>query len=179
LVMHPLLLLPPPQLARAPRATMATRMPSMESQLRRRAGMPKKRSRARTTPEPAPSQPLLPPPGRAGRARSALVAAVVEMDSVAVAGVVPLKVTEDGETLQVAGSVEALLVNEQVRLTVPEKPPDPGVTVTLDVLPVVAPGATLMLPLLDIEKVGGTAVTVTFAVAVCVMVPETPVTVMA
>ena len=84
--------------------------------------------------------------------------------------------TEAG-TLHVAGSLAAVGVITQLRLTVPVNPPD-GVTIIVDVLPVVAPGLTLMLPLLLRANVGGTAaVTVTFTVVVRVILPEVPVTV--
>ena len=68
--------------------------------------------------------------------------AVVPIVRVEVCAVVPLRVTEVGERLHVAGSLEAVGLMEHVRLTVPENPPDPGVTVMAEVFPVVAPGAT-------------------------------------
>ncbi len=77
------------------------------------------------------------------------VAAVVPIDSVEVCAVVPLNVTEVGERLQVAGSLAAVGLMEQVRLTAPENPLDPGVTVIFEVLPEVAPGATLIPPPLE------------------------------
>jgi hypothetical protein len=91
---------------------------------------------------------------------------------------VPLIVTEVGETAQVAGSVPAFVENAQVRLTVPVNPPD-GVTLTVEVLPVVAPGATLIAPLLlsaYVPTVAG-AVTVTPTAGVSVVDPDVPVTV--
>ena len=72
---------------------------------------------------------------------------MVPMVRVAICAVVPLIVTEVGEILHVAGSVAAFDVNEQLRFTMPVNPPD-GVTVMVEVLPVVAPGATLIAPLL-------------------------------
>jgi hypothetical protein len=65
----------PPQAARPPNAMIMTRMPSIERQLRRRAGIPRKRRKARTALPPAPAHPL-PLPGSLGMS-SAAVAAVV------------------------------------------------------------------------------------------------------
>jgi hypothetical protein len=91
----------------------------------------------------------------------AVVAAVVVTVSVEVCAVEPLKfVSEAGESAQVAGSLEATGVIAHVRATVAVNPPA-GVTLIVDVLPVDAPGATVMLPLLETAKLGGTAVTVT------------------
>ena len=84
--------------------------------------------------------------------------------------------TEAG-TLHVAGSLAAVGVITQVRLTKPVNPPD-GIMVIVDVLPVVAPGLTLMLPLLLRANVGdATPVTVTFTVVVRIILAEVPVTV--
>ena len=63
--------------------------------------------------------------------------------------------------LQVAGSLAAVGVMAQVRLTVPVNPLAPGVTVMVEVLPLVAPGLTEMLPPLLREKVLAAADTVT------------------
>jgi hypothetical protein len=74
------------------------------------------------------------------------VAAVVVMVSVEVRA--PLVIsTEAGDKLQVAGFVEAFDVNAQVSATVPVKPLE-GVTVMVDVFPVVAPELTEIFPLL-------------------------------
>jgi hypothetical protein len=63
----------------------------------------------------------------------------------------------------------------QVIATAPVNPPD-GVTVMVEVLPVVAPGLVkVMLPLLVRAMLGG-GVTVTVTVVVCVNAPEVPVT---
>jgi hypothetical protein len=108
-----------------------------------------------------------------------VVAAVVVIESVEVCAVVPLRVTEVGDRLQVAGSLAAVGLMEQVRATAPENPAVPGVTVITEVLPEAAPGATLIPLTLESAKVGAaTAFTVTFTVVVCVMGPEIPVTVM-
>ena len=100
--------------------------------------------------------------------------------SVAVNAVVPVMLTE-GVTLQVAGLVApaGAVVTAQVRLTAPVKP-FAGVTVIVDVLPVVAPAAIVTLPLFERAKVGGTkAVTVTFTMVVWVIAPDVAVTVTA
>jgi hypothetical protein len=57
------LLLLPPQAARLPNAANISRTTSIERQLRRRAGTPRKSKKARTAPPPAPGQPL---PGSLG-----------------------------------------------------------------------------------------------------------------
>ena len=67
---------------------------------------------------------------------------MVETVSVAVCALAPLIVTEAGERLHVAGSLAAVGEMAQLRLTVPVKPLT-GVTVMVEVFPVVAPGATL------------------------------------
>jgi hypothetical protein len=60
-----------------------------------------------------------------------------------------LSVSEVGERLHVVGltALEILVVTAQVSATVPENEL-PGVTVMVEVLLLVAPGATVMLPLL-------------------------------
>ena len=95
-----------------------------------------------------------------GWAKAALVAAVVTTVSVDVWAVAPLIVSEAGETLHVAGSLAAAGLTAQVKATAPLNPPDP-VTLMVEVLPVLAPGLTVMLPLLLRAKSGGTAFTVT------------------
>jgi hypothetical protein len=75
---------------------------------------------------------------------------VVVAVSVPVCAVVLLIVTEVGERLQVAALVapDGVLVTAHVSATVPVNEAA-GVTVIVAVLPVVAPGATVMLPLLE------------------------------
>jgi hypothetical protein len=73
-----------------------------------------------------------------GRIR-ALVATVVVTVSVEVCVVVPLSVTDVGESAHVGGSLAAIGVMEQLRFTVPEKPLVPT-TLIVAVFPVVAPG---------------------------------------
>ncbi len=81
----------------------------------------------------------VPAAGRhAGWIRS-LVAAVVVTVSVDVCVVVPLNVTDDGESVHVGGSIAATGAMEQVRFTVPEKPLVPT-TLIVAVFPVEAPG---------------------------------------
>jgi hypothetical protein len=70
------------------------------------------------------------------------VGALVPIVSVEVCAVVPSRVTDVGERLHVAWSLEAVGLIAHVRLTVPKNPPDPGVIVMAEVFPVVAPGAT-------------------------------------
>jgi hypothetical protein len=134
--------------------------------------MPKKIIRARTAP---------PAEGQKGLARllSAVVGAVVLMVTTSVCAVVPLMVTEAVARLHVGRSAapagEELMA--QLIATAPVNPPD-GVTVIVELLPVVAPGITVMLPLLVRAKLGvGAAVTLTVTVVVCVIEPEVPVTV--
>lgn len=95
----------------------------------------------------------------------------------------PVMLTGDVEPkLKVGGSVApaGLDVSAAVRATLPVNPAL-GVTVMVAVLPVVAPAATVMPPLLVSAKVGGgtKAVTVTPTMVVCVIAPDTPVTVTA
>jgi hypothetical protein len=78
-----------------------------------------------------------------------VVASVVFSVSVAVTAEVPAMLTEDG-MLQVAG-VPVVGVTAQLRATGPVKPPT-GVMVMVEVLPVVAPPSTVMLPLFEIMK---------------------------
>ena len=149
---------PPPPHPMATPETNRTSSESMASQLRRRLGMPKRNTSARTAP-PVDGQKSL-------RGSLRAVAAVVEMVRVEVCAVVPLRVTEGEVKLQVAGSLAAVGVMAQVRLTVPVNPLAPGVTVMVEVLPLVAPGLTVMLPLLLREKVLAAADTVTLTTVV-------------
>jgi hypothetical protein len=73
---------------------------------------------------------------------TAEVAAEVFTVSVVVCGEEPLRVTEAG-MLHVAGSLADLGVIAQLRLMAPVNPPT-GVKVTVDALPAVAPGATVI-----------------------------------
>ena len=136
-VVPPPLLPPPPQPMAMP-DTNSTRSPTMASQLRRRLGTPKKNSTASTAP-PVDGQKSL-------RGVLKAVAAVVLMDSVDVVVLLGM-VMDSGERAHDAGSLAAVGVMAQVRLTVPVNPPD-GVTEIVDVLPVVAPFVREMLPLL-------------------------------
>jgi hypothetical protein len=83
--------------------------------------------------------------------------------------------------LNVGGSVApfGLVVRAAVNVTLPVNPPL-GVTVIVDVFPVVAPGELrVTAPPLVRANEAGTAVmvTVTLTVVFCVIVPETPVTI--
>ncbi len=125
--------------------TIRATMPSNPCQSRRRTGKAKQSRQA----SPAPAAYHRVP-------RDALVAAAVLTVSVEVWAVAPLIVTEAGERLHVAGSLAASGVTAQVKATAPLNPPDP-VTLMVDLLPVVAPGLSVMLPLLLRAKLGGTA----------------------
>jgi hypothetical protein len=76
-----------------------------------------------------------------------VVVGVVTAVTAAVSAVVPLIETEVGDRLHVTGLVglERLVVTAQVRLTVPVNEFS-GVTVICEVLPLVAPAVTVMLP---------------------------------
>lgn len=93
------------------------------------------------------------------------------MRSVEVCAAVPEIVTEAGESAQVAGSLAAVGATAQVSATAPVSPPD-GVTVMVEVLPVVAPGLTVMLPLFERAKLGVAAVTVMEPVPVALLYVE-------
>ena len=162
-------LLPPlPQPMTAMEAKKATNA-SITIQLRlRRAGMPKRQTSARAAP-PAEGQSSL--VGLAtGRLRDE-VGAVVETVKTSV----PEPVTVADAREHVAGSLAAVGLMEQLKLTAPVKPPE-GVTVIVEVLPVLAPEETVMLPLLVRVKLG-LVVTLTVSVVVSVREPEVPVTV--
>jgi len=165
--------LPPPPHPIAAAETKKTSRPSIEIQFRRRAGIPKKKTIARAAP-PADGQ------NDFTGLFSAVVGAVVVMVKVEVCAEAPLIVTDAGLRVQVAGSVAPLgPETEQVNATAPVNPPV-GVTVIVDVFPLVAPGLKLMLPLLLRPKLGGTAavtVTATDVVAVIAGEVEVPLTV--
>lgn len=144
--------------------------------------MPRSNTHASVAP-PAAYQGALREPGRTGRTRAPVVAGVVVTVSVPVAAVVPVMLTGDVEPkLNVGGLVApvGLDVCAAVRTTLPVKPPL-GVTVMVAVLPVIAPGATVIVPPLVRAKLGGgtKAVTVTPTMVVWVIEPDTPVTVTA
>jgi hypothetical protein len=95
-----------------------------------------------------------------------VVIAVVETVRVPVSAAVPVMSTV-GVTLQVAGLVGlvGVVVTAQVKLTSPVNPFD-GVTVMLEVLPVVAPGNTVTPPLLLSANPGAVLVTWAFSPSV-------------
>ncbi len=102
--------------------------------------MPKSRMQARVAP-PAAYQGT---PGRVGNVRAALVAAVVEMVRVAVPALIPVILTGLVVLKLKVGRCCApaeLAVTAAVSTTLPVKPPL-GVTVIVELFPVVAPGAT-------------------------------------
>jgi hypothetical protein len=98
----------------------------------------------------------------------------VKIVSVELCAEVPVIVTEVGDKVHVGGSLAAIGVIEQLKVTVPVNPFD-DVTVIGTVFPVVAPGAMLSdeLPL-PTTKVGD-AFTVSAKVADAVNEPEVPV----
>jgi hypothetical protein len=87
--------------------------------------------------------------------RAPVVAAVVLTVRVAVAADTPVMFTDIGAIVHVGGAVGLVkaVATAQLRLTVPVKPPN-GVIVMVAVFPVVAPGATVMPPLLLNAKPG-------------------------
>jgi hypothetical protein len=112
-----------------------------------------------------------------------VVDAVVLTIKVPVPAEAPVMLTGDElPKLNVGGSVAplGLDVRAAVNVTLPVNPPL-GVTVIVEVLPVVAPELTVMLPPLDRAKlgVGTNAVTVTLTTVVWVIEPDVPVTVIA
>ena len=106
-----------------------------------------------------------------GYTRVALVAAVVETVRVAVPAVVPVMLTGVVDPKLKVGGYWApfgLAVTTAVSATLPVKPPL-GVTVIIEVFPVVAPGETVTAVPLTV-KLGLTAVvTVTTAVPVALL----------
>jgi hypothetical protein len=110
-------------------------------------------------------------PLRLGRTRAALVAAVVVIVSVAVPAEVPVILTGLVEPkLKVGGywAPVGLEVTAAVSTTLPVKPPA-GVTVMVEVFPVVAPGVTVTAVPLTVKLGGGGTVTVTVVVPVYAM----------
>lgn len=156
---------PPPLLALPPHASMPpnrasnTIKPSIERHLRRRVGMPKRKMHARV----APPEAIQGIPGLFGYASTALVAAVVEIVSVAVPAVVPVMLTGLVEPkLKVGGYwvPAGLEVRAAVSATLPVRPPT-DVTVIVEVFPVVAPLETVRFAPVIVKP--GAVVTVTGA----------------
>src|ERR1035441_1145177 len=134
---------------------------SVVRQLRRRVGMPKSNRQARVAP-PAMYQGT---PGRLGWASAALVAAVVEMVSVAVPAFVPGMTTGLVEPKLKVGRYCApfgLEVMAAVSATVAAKPPL-GVSVMVEVSPLVAPGATVTAVPVMARPGGAAAETLTYS----------------
>ena len=112
----------------------------MVRQLRRRAGMPTRRMQARTAPLPVYQR----VPGRSGHVSALELDAEVDTASVAVPAVAPVMLTglvEPKLRVGVSCAPLGLEVMAAVRATLPVKPPL-GVTVIVEVFPVVAPGLT-------------------------------------
>jgi hypothetical protein len=155
-------LLPPLPQARMPplRVTISASNPSIVCHLRRCVGMPKIRMQAKVAPLTAYQAAL-------GRLRSSIalrVVAVVVTVSVAVSRLGPAMVSGVVvPKLKVGRSKapEGLAVRTAVRATLPVNP-TAGITVIVEVLFVVAPGATVTAEPLT-AKLGFTAVTVTGA----------------
>jgi hypothetical protein len=130
-------------------------MPTMVRQLRRRTGMQKSRRQASADPPVAYQRPK----GRAGYSTALLVFAVVEKVSVAVAALSPVMLTGLLEPKLKTGEYsapEGLEVIAAVSATLPLNPPV-GITVMVEVFPVVAPGETVTVAPL-IAKFGFTGV---------------------
>jgi hypothetical protein len=128
---------PPPQPSELPMTEKSSAsIPSLQDHLRHLAGMATSKMHARATPLTAGQKDL-----RLGL--TAALGAVVFTLRVAVCGVEPLIVTEAG-TLHVAGSLGAVGVIAQLRLTTPVNPPD-GVTVSV---------AVPLLPAVIVSEVG-------------------------
>ena len=83
------------------------------------------------------------------------------MVSVEVSAVLPLIAIEDGERLQVAGSLAAVGLIEHVMLTIPVNPFE-GFTEIVTVFPVVAPGSMLIEPAPSLPVNVGAALTAMF-----------------
>src|ERR1700679_3493743 len=134
----------------APATAANTSTPSSVFNLRRRMGIPKKNSDARTTPPPTLKV------RRSGSCTAALDMAVVPMVSVAVTGVVR-EIAAGAVTEQVGTSAAptGIPVTAQVRATVPVKPLL-GVIVTVEVP--LAPGAAMVIAVLLSAKLGTTTV---------------------
>jgi hypothetical protein len=117
----------------------------------------------------------MPPPIGSNRIlgiSSAAEAAVVLTVRVAVPAVVPEIVT--GLGIEQVGASETVEETEQASETDPVKPP-PGVTVTVEVFPVVAPRATEMEPLSLSVTVGLVAVPATVTPTLVTVFAATPV----
>ena len=127
---------PPPQPIAVTAKTIASIMNNAALRLRM-AGMPNRSSVASAAPGN---------PNFAAGCNAALLEAVVATVTVVVAAEVPLTVTDAG-IVQVGGSfgLEMLVVTAQEKSTSPVNPLA-GVTVMVEVLPVVAPGAMVIAP---------------------------------
>ena len=135
-------------------------MPSIARNLRRRAGIPHRNKQASTAPPPAyqgnprcPSFIAVHPPPE--------IEPVVVTVSVAVPALVPVILTGVVDPKLSVGGIPVVGLSAAVSTTLPVKP-FAGVTVIVDVFPVVAPGATVTaVPTTVKLVVGGGDVTVT------------------
>ena len=127
--------LPPPQAERPASAQNIIITPSKTSHPRRRLGRKKKKARARAVPAVVGKKIF-------SGAFRALLAAVVVTVSVEVTGVEDVISTVAGDRLQVAGSLAAVGLMLQVSATLPVNPPE-GVTLMVEVFPVLEPRTTL------------------------------------
>jgi hypothetical protein len=132
--------------------------------------MPNSSKQARVPPAAYQGTGTPPDLGWPGRLSAALVAAVVVIVSVEVCAVAPERVTDVGERLHVAGPLAAIGLTAQLKLTAPLNPFDP-VALIVDVLPVIAPGLTVMFPLLLRAKLGFTTTAVTVTVTAADVLP--------
>jgi hypothetical protein len=148
-----------------PNVTISASAPSMAGQLRRRRGIPNRRSAS-----------AVPADGQRSFLISILelVDAVVKIVSVELCAAVPEMVTEGGVRVQVGELLAAIGVLAQPRSTKPVNPLA-GVTVIGTVFPVVAPAGILSVELLPPTTKVGPAFTVSATVVVAVSEPEVPV----
>jgi len=158
-----LFMLPPPQPMPIPTRAAKRTTPSIVRQLRRRAGIPKKRSMARAAP------PVIVKNLSKGRLNAALLELAL-MVRVEVTADVPVTSAVVGLRLQLTAEE---LEEVQVSATLPLNPLD-GVTEIVEVPE--PPCVTVIPPLLERAKLGGTgAVTVTVTVALELRLPDVPV----
>jgi len=111
----------PPQAARPPNAAINSRRPSIDRQLRRRAGIPRKTWNASTAPASGQARLLLPTLGHASR--MLLTAVVVTVMAVVPVVVPPPRVTLLPVQVGRSGASSGDEVGAQARVMVPEKPP--------------------------------------------------------
>lgn len=146
---------PPHAITPVVRAARRVNIPSMVRQLRRRAGMPMSRMQAKAAPPPAYHGTLW----RVEEVAEQPMACVVVMVRLAVPAVAPAMLTGVVEPKLKVGGFTAPAgpeVTAAVSATLPVKPPD-GVTVMMEMFPVVAPAVTVTAVPVTV-KLGLTAV---------------------